>query len=59
LPIRGTQRRRTHRLTSTERVDTVELGVKNRAELDECLAAEAAPDMEPELIERIDRALGS
>jgi aryl-alcohol dehydrogenase-like predicted oxidoreductase len=40
-------------------VDTVVLGVKNRVELDQCLAAEAAPDLEPALIDRIDRALSA
>lgn len=35
-------------------VDTVVLGVKNRAELEQCLAAEARGDLEVELIERID-----
>jgi aryl-alcohol dehydrogenase-like predicted oxidoreductase len=38
-------------------VDTVILGVKNRAELLQCLDAEAQGALEPELVERID-ALG-
>jgi aryl-alcohol dehydrogenase-like predicted oxidoreductase len=38
-------------------VDTVVLGVKNRAELADCVAAEAAGPLEPELVARID-ALG-
>lgn len=37
---------------------TVVLGVKNREELRECVAAEAAGPMAPALIERIDRAVG-
>lgn len=40
-------------------VDTVVLGVKNRAELDECIAAEAAGPLDPELIDRIDSALAA
>ncbi len=40
-------------------VDTVVLGVKNRRELTECLAAEAAPDLEPSLTGRIDLALSA
>jgi aryl-alcohol dehydrogenase-like predicted oxidoreductase len=39
---------------SMEGVATVVLGVKNRAELAECLTAEAAGPLEPELIARID-----
>jgi hypothetical protein len=35
-------------------VDTVILGVKNRAELRGCLAAEAAGPLDPSLIARID-----
>ena len=38
-------------------VDTVVLGVKNRSELEECLAAEAAGPMDPTLVEAIDRAV--
>lgn len=38
-------------------VDTVVLGVKNRAELMECLAAEAAEPMDSSLREAIDRAV--
>jgi hypothetical protein len=37
-----------------EGVDTVVLGVKNREELAECLAAEAAGPLEPALMARID-----
>jgi aryl-alcohol dehydrogenase-like predicted oxidoreductase len=39
---------------SIEGVDTVALGVKNRAELAECLAAEAAGPMEPDRMAAID-----
>ena len=39
---------------SMEGVGTVVLGVKNRDELAECLAAEAAGPLEPELMARID-----
>lgn len=35
-------------------VNTVVHGVKNRAELEQCLAEEARGDLEVELIERID-----
>lgn len=35
-------------------VDTVILGVKNRAELDQCVAAEAAGPLDPSLMARID-----
>ena len=38
-------------------VDTVVLGVKNREELAECLAAEAAGPLEDALIARIDEAV--
>ncbi len=38
-------------------VSTVILGVKNRVELAECLAAEAAGPLAPELIARIDRSV--
>ena len=37
-------------------VDTVVLGVKNRAELAECVAAEAAGPLDPQVIARIDRS---
>lgn len=40
-------------------VDTVVLGVKNRAELRDCLAAEAKGPLSAEVIERIDAAVGS
>ena len=43
---------------SVEGVSTVVLGVKNRAELRECIAAEAASPMDPGLMDRIDRAVG-
>ncbi|HEV7158692.1 MAG TPA: aldo/keto reductase [Caulobacteraceae bacterium] len=36
-------------------VDTVILGVKNRAELDDCLAAEAAGPLDPAIIAQIDQ----
>jgi aryl-alcohol dehydrogenase-like predicted oxidoreductase len=39
-------------------VDTVVLGVKNRDELRDCLAAEADGVLEAELVARIDRAVG-
>jgi aryl-alcohol dehydrogenase-like predicted oxidoreductase len=39
---------------SLEGVGTVVLGVKNRQELAECLAAEAAGPLEPDLMARID-----
>jgi aryl-alcohol dehydrogenase-like predicted oxidoreductase len=35
-------------------VDTVVLGVKNRAELDQCVAAEAAGPLEPDRVAAID-----
>ena len=35
-------------------VDTVIMGVKNRTELGQCLAAEDAGPLEPELVARID-----
>ena len=38
-------------------VDTVVLGVKNRAELDECLRAEASGPLDPDVIDSIDRAV--
>ena len=37
---------------------TVVLGVKNREELRECVAADAAGPMDPQLIQRIDKAVG-
>ena len=40
-----------------EGVDTVVLGVKNRAELTQCVAAEAAGPLEPDRLSAID-ALG-
>ena len=40
-----------------EGVDTVVLGVKNRAELAQCVAAEAAGPLEPDRVAAID-ALG-
>ena len=43
---------------SMDGVSTVILGVKNRDELRECIAAEAAGPMEPALMERIDQAVG-
>jgi aryl-alcohol dehydrogenase-like predicted oxidoreductase len=41
---------------SIEGVDTVVLGVKNRSELAECLAAAAAGPLPAEVIERVDKA---
>ena len=38
-------------------VETLVLGVKNREELAECLAADAAPDLELSLMQRIDAAV--
>jgi len=38
-------------------VETVVLGVKNREELAECLAAEVAPDLDTSLVARIDAAV--
>ena len=43
---------------SIEGVSTVVLGVKNRGELRECIAAEAAAPMDPALMDRIDKAVG-
>jgi aryl-alcohol dehydrogenase-like predicted oxidoreductase len=43
---------------SIEGVDTLVLGVKNREELHDCLAAEAAVPLEPALIQRIDKVVG-
>jgi aryl-alcohol dehydrogenase-like predicted oxidoreductase len=39
-------------------VDTVVLGVKNRQELAECVAAEAAGPLPAEVVARVDRAVG-
>jgi len=47
-----------HRYALTiEGVDTLVLGVKNRQELQDCLAAEAAGPLEAELCDRIDQAV--
>lgn len=47
-----------HRYTlSMEGIATVILGVKNRAELSECLEAEAKGPLDPELMARIDAAV--
>ena len=43
---------------SMEGVSTVVLGVKNRTELRECIAAEAKGPLDPELMARIDAAVG-
>lgn len=43
---------------SMEGLATVVLGVKNRAELRECVAAEEAGPLDPELMARIDAAVG-
>lgn len=48
-----------HRYALTmEQVDSVILGVKNRAELKECIAAEAGGPLDAELMRRIDSAVG-
>lgn len=48
-----------HRYSLTmEGVDTVVLGVKNREELRDCLAAEAAGPLDAALVDRIDAAVG-
>jgi aryl-alcohol dehydrogenase-like predicted oxidoreductase len=46
-----------HRYALSLAVDTVVLGVKNRQELAECVAAAEAGPLPPELIARIDRAI--
>jgi aryl-alcohol dehydrogenase-like predicted oxidoreductase len=46
-----------HRYALSLDIDTLVLGVKNRAELAECVAAAAAGPLEPELVARIDRAV--
>ena len=43
---------------SMEGISTIVLGVKNRTELRECIVAEAKGTLEPDLIARIDRAVG-
>jgi len=43
---------------SMEGVSTVVLGVKNRTELRECIAAEARGLLDPDLVARIDAAVG-
>ena len=43
---------------SMEGVSTVVLGVKNRAELRECIAAEAAGPLDPTFMARVDAAVG-
>ena len=48
-----------HRYALTiEGISTVVLGVKNREELNECVAAEAKGRLNPELMDRIDAAVG-
>ena len=42
---------------SMEGVDTIVLGIKNRTELEACLAVEQAGPLEPEIIAQIDAAL--
>ncbi len=44
---------------SMQGVDSVILGVKNRTELQECIAAEAAGSLSPELMTRIDSAVNA
>jgi aryl-alcohol dehydrogenase-like predicted oxidoreductase len=46
-----------HRYALSLGVDTVVLGVKNRAELAECIAAAAAGPLPAELMERVDRSV--
>jgi aryl-alcohol dehydrogenase-like predicted oxidoreductase len=46
-----------HRYALSLGVDTVVLGVKNRAELAECVAAAEAGPLPPELIARVDRSV--
>jgi aryl-alcohol dehydrogenase-like predicted oxidoreductase len=48
-----------HRYALSLEVDTVVLGVKNRRELGECVAAAAAGPLPPELMEQIDRSVAS
>ena len=43
---------------SMEGISTVVLGVKNRTELRECIEAEARGPLDPELVSRIDAAVG-
>lgn len=44
---------------SMDGVDTLILEVKNRQELQDCLAAEAAPNLDPPLMRRIEAAVSS
>jgi len=48
-----------HRYTLSLGVDTVVLGVKNRAELAECVAAAAAGSLAADLVARIDHSVAA
>jgi aryl-alcohol dehydrogenase-like predicted oxidoreductase len=48
-----------HRYALSLAIDTLVLGVKNRRELAECVAAAEAGPLSPELIARIDRSVGA
>jgi hypothetical protein len=57
---RGARREPTvlaHRYALSLDIDTLVLGVKNRRELAECVAAAEAGPLAPELIARIDRSI--
>ncbi len=43
---------------SMEGVSSIVLGVKNRTELRECIAAETSGPLDPDLVVRIDAAVG-
>jgi len=47
-----------HRYALSLDVDTLVLGVKNRRELAECVAAAEAGPLSPELLTRIDQSVG-
>jgi aryl-alcohol dehydrogenase-like predicted oxidoreductase len=47
-----------HRYALSLAVDTVVLGVKNRAELAECVAAAEASPLPAEVIARVDQSVG-
>jgi len=46
-----------HRYALSVDIDTLVLGVKNRGELAECVAAADSGPLSPELIARIDRSV--
>jgi aryl-alcohol dehydrogenase-like predicted oxidoreductase len=48
-----------HRYALSLDIDTVVLGVKNRTELAECVAAAEAGPLSPELIARVDRSVAA